>query len=128
MKEKIQQFMAGRYGADQLSRFLMGCGIATLLLYMLLGGTIWYYLTVLLLIWNYFRAMSRNYNKRYQENLKFLQIKNQLFGRFRKGYQRDKTHKIYSCPSCKQKVRVPKGKGKISITCPKCHAEFIKST
>lgn len=129
MKERFRQFMTGRYGADQLSRFIMGCGIATLLLYMILGGTLWYYLTILLLVWNYFRTMSRNYNKRYQENLKFLQIRDQVFGRFHKNRAaKDKYHKVYACPCCKQKVRVPKGKGKISITCPKCLTEFTKNT
>ena len=129
MKEKLRQFMTGRYGADQLSRFIMSCGIVTLILYMITHGGIWYYLTVVLLIWNYSRTLSRNYNKRYQENLKFLELKGRVMSRLRQsGVSRDASHRIYKCPSCKQKVRVPRGKGKIAITCPKCRTEFIKRT
>ncbi|MCC2231941.1 hypothetical protein AAA088_10100 [Hominifimenecus microfluidus] len=126
MKEKFRQFMTGRYGADQLSRFIMACGMVTLVCYMIFRGSLWYYLTLILLVWNYYRALSRNYEKRYQENLKFLSLKNQVLGLFRKNPAADKEHRIYRCPSCKQKVRVPRGKGKIAIVCPKCHKEFIR--
>ena len=68
MKEKFRQFMTGRYGADQLSRFIMACGMVTLVCYMIFRGSLWYYLTLILLVWNYYRALSRNYEKRYQEN------------------------------------------------------------
>lgn len=135
MKEKFRQFMTGRYGTDQLSRFIMGCGLVTLVLYMITRGNLWYYLTFGLLIWNYARAFSRNYNKRYQENLKFLELKSQVMAKFPGRSQsgsyhqaKDTTHRIYKCPFCSQKVRVPRGKGKISITCPKCHKDFIKRT
>lgn len=130
MKERFRQFMMGRYGADQLSRFIMGCGIVTLVLYMILRGSLWYWLTIVLLIWNYFRVLSRNHQKRYQENLKYLEIRGKVTGFFRgaRTAAKDKNFRIYRCPSCHQKVRVPRGKGKISITCPKCHHEFIKKT
>lgn len=129
MKEKMRQFMAGRYGADQLSRFIMSCGLVTLVLYMITRHPFWSYLTLGLLIWNYARSLSRDYNKRYQENLKFLEVRGRVMERFQKYKQpKDRAHKIFQCPSCNQKVRVPRGKGKISITCPKCRTEFIKRT
>ena len=103
MKEKFRQFMTGRYGADQLSRFIMACGMVTLVCYMIFRGSLWYYLTLILLVW-----------------------KNHVLGLFRKNPAADKEHRIYRCPSCKQKVRVPRGKGKIAIVCPKCHKEFIR--
>ncbi|WP_434311504.1 hypothetical protein [Hominifimenecus sp. rT4P-3] len=130
MKERFRQFMMGRYGADQLSRFIMGCGIVTLILYMILRGRLWYWLTLVLLVWNYYRVLSRDHNKRYRENLKYLELRRKVTGIFRgtRTSAQDKNFRIYHCPSCHQKVRVPRGKGKISITCPKCRCEFIKRT
>ena len=72
-----------------------------------------------LLFWANFRTFSRNTYKRYQENRRYLRFMDQL---------RDKEHRYYTCPRCRQTVRVPKGKGKISITCPKCSERFIKKT
>ena len=121
--------MSGRYGSDQFSRFIMGCAIVTLVLYFVLGSSIMYFLTIALLIYNYYRTFSRNYNKRYQENIRFLEIKDRLFGGFSDWKEtRNTPYRIYRCPGCRKKVRVPKGKGKISITCPRCHREFIKRT
>ena len=130
MKERLRQFMMGRYGADQLSRFNMGCGVVTLVLYMILRGSLWYWLTILLLVWHYFRVLSRNHSKRALENQRYLELRGKVSGFFRPPHSRtrDKNFRIYRCPQCHQKVRVPRGKGKIAITCPKCRHEFIKRT
>lgn len=132
MKEKIQRFMIGRYGGnDAFSKFLL---IVTLIL------TIWNNFsaniflrswTLLLLGYLFFRMFSRNIPQRQQENLKYLHLKNKITARFRKekSYMAQrKTHHIYRCPNCKQKIRIPKGKGRICITCPKCKTEFTKTS
>src|SRR5574344_1513962 len=86
-------------------------------------------LAVLLIGYMYFRVFSKNIRKRYEENNKFLQIKGNIFWVF-KNFKRDmtirKTHHIYKCPNCSQKIKIPKGKGKVAIRCPKCYTEFIK--
>jgi ribosomal protein L37AE/L43A len=71
------------------------------------------------MIWAIFRSFSRNVYKRYQENHRFLLFFDRL---------KDRKHKIFQCPRCRQMVRVPRGKGKIAITCPKCRERFIKKT
>jgi ribosomal protein L37AE/L43A len=76
-------------------------------------------LSYVLMFWAIFRMMSRNVYKRYQENRKFLQFFDRI---------KDRQHRYYDCPKCRQTVRVPRGKGKISITCPKCREKFIKKT
>lgn len=128
MKERIRSFMAGRYGTDQLGRFTMGVGAVSLILYMFLHWNILYMITLFCLIWYYYRALSRNHSRRYDENLKFLQLKNKVLGKFRFAktqWDQRKIYRFYTCPSCKQKIRVPRGHGKISITCPKCRTSFI---
>ena len=77
------------------------------------------------------RMFSRNISRRSAENQKYMKIHYKFMSRFNKVRARikdSKTHRIFKCPSCGQKIRVPKGKGRISIKCPKCRIEFIKKT
>ena len=131
MKYKWLQFMQGRYGVDDLSRFLLGLSLVGVFLDFFLKSRIFYSLTLILVLFVYFRMFSRNIGKRYQENMKFLQIKGRILGLWtqkRDHLRQYKTHHIYKCPTCRQKIRVPRGKGKISIHCPKCHTDFIKKS
>lgn len=129
MKERMQRFMAGRYGNDQLNQFIFIVAIISMVLEIITRQSLFYTLTLVLLILAYVRVFSRNINKRYEENMKFLQKKDAILNKFRKqkyyAAQRRNFH-IYTCPQCKQKIRIPKGKGKISITCPKCRTSFIR--
>ena len=131
MKERMQRFMAGRYGNDQLNQFIFIVAIISMVLEIITRQSVFYTLTLVLLILAYVRVFSRNINKRYEENMKFLQKKDAILNKFRKqkyyAAQRRNFH-IYTCPQCKQKIRIPKGKGKISITCPKCRTSFIKKS
>lgn len=131
MKERMQRFMAGRYGNDQLNQFIFIVAIISMVLEIVTRQSLFYTLTLVLLILAYVRVFSRNINKRYEENMKFLQKKDAILNKFRKqkyyAAQRRDFH-IYTCPQCKQKIRIPKGKGKISITCPKCRTSFIKKS
>ena len=133
MKERFMRFMQGRYGLDAMSRFLMFFGLGLVLLsslfvnYLVVQGV--YALGWLVLIYSYFRVFSRNIRKRYDENMKFLAKTAGIRGFFKKEFRQLKSRKvyhIYKCPSCKQKIRVPRGKGKIEIKCPKCGTTFIK--
>lgn len=132
MKEKLQRFMMGRYGVDSLSKFLLGCSVVLLVLSMFTRrGNMLYSFALLLLLICYVRMFSRNIQARYNENIKFYNMKNKFFGFFKnqKFYmEQRKEYHIYKCPTCKQKIRVPRGKGKIAITCPKCKTEFIKKS
>ncbi|NMB43977.1 MAG: hypothetical protein GX995_07590 [Clostridiales bacterium] len=130
-REKFYQFMQGRYGVDQFSRFLTIAGIILMIISRFFGGFILDTLGFLMVIYAYFRMFSKNINKRYAENQKYLQYSS-VFMRTLNGYKNSfsqrKTHRIFKCPSCKQKIRVPKGKGKIEITCPKCLSKFIRKS
>ncbi len=130
-KQKFRNFMSGRYGVDELSRFSMVILLILLILSVLIGNPVTDGILIALLAVSYFRIFSRNVQKRHQENEKYLQIRNRLFGKWNKEKymmeQRKEFH-IYKCPNCRQKIRIPKRKGKLSITCPKCRTEFVKNT
>lgn len=135
MRDKFNKFMQGRYGVDDLSRFIMGVALVLIILAMFANifsrtvGSTLDILGVAAIVYAYIRIFSRNIQRRYAENQKFLQMTSKF--RFRFNNEKDlmkqrKTHHIYSCPGCGQKIRIPKGKGKIEIECPKCHTKFVK--
>ena len=135
MKEKIGRFMAGRYGNDKLNQFMMavflGCAVLNLFVRNAYASTVLNSWECLLILLVYIRMFSRNISKRYAENQKYLALENRLrrfFGQKRYLMQQRKEYHIYKCPGCKQKIRIPRGKGKISIRCPKCGEEFIRNS
>ena len=116
---------------DSLSRFLSIVLLAIIILGMFiripLSGTI----TLVILVILYWRMFSRNIPKRYEENQKFLQIRDKLLGRFSdfgSNMSQMKDYHIYKCPRCNQKIRIPRGKGHIMVRCPKCGYEFHKKS
>jgi len=129
MREKFQKFMQGRYGVDAFSKFLLGATLVLWVINIVADSRMINTWALLLLIYSYYRMFSKDINKRYQENQKFLALKSKLLARFKfeKSQMHErKTHHIYKCPTCKQKIRIPRGKGRICITCPKCKTEFTK--
>lgn len=129
MKEKFYRFMQGRYGTDELSKFLVGVGMVLIILNIFTRNFMISLLFWICLIYSYFRMFSKNYSARYAENQKFLEMKSRLkykWENHKKVSEQKKIYHIYSCPYCKQKIRIPKGKGTIIITCPKCKQEFGK--
>ena len=130
MREKFYRFMVGRYGNDRLNQVIMIVAMIALVI-SFFGPRFFYLLALLCLIYAYFRMFSRNTYKRSMENNKYLQWEykvNQFIATWKRDMKQRKTHHIYRCPSCKQKIRVPKGKGRIEIRCPKCSQTFIKKS
>ncbi len=128
-RERLSKFMEGRYGGnDTLNKWLLGAFLIFLLLAIILESGILNLLAIAALIYSYFRIFSRNISKRTAENQKFYEWTQPIRHIFTKNANgaKDRTHRIFQCPQCGQKVRVPKGRGKIQITCPKCRHEFTK--
>jgi hypothetical protein len=119
----FRRFMMGRYGTDKLNTAILLTGLAasliSLFIQLPLVNLILMVLSYALMGWALFRMLSRNTYKRYQENRKYLIFLQRI---------KDKEHRYFDCPRCRQQVRVPRGKGKISITCPKCKEKFVKKT
>ena len=119
----FRNFMVGRYGTDRLNMVILGVGLVASLLSVMIRfapvNLVLFILSYGMMFWAIFRTLSRNTYKRYQENRKFLQFT---------GRMKDREHRYFDCPKCRQMVRVPRGKGKISITCPRCREKFVKKT
>lgn len=130
MREKLQRFMWGRYGNDNLNQVLMAFAMICLILSIFFRGP-FYLLALIAMVYAYFRMFSRNIAKRSAENRLFLQKTQKLRAGFQKKkreFGQRKQYHIYKCPNCKQKIRVPRGRGRIAITCRKCGTEFIKKS
>lgn len=119
----MRSFMMGRYGTDKLNTAILLAGVVLCVISLFIpSAPVNLTLTLIaygLMFWALFRSFSRNTYKRYQENRKYLQFLDRL---------KDRQHRYYQCPRCRQVVRVPRGKGKIAITCPKCREKFVKKT
>ncbi|MCD8118165.1 MAG: zinc-ribbon domain-containing protein [Lachnospiraceae bacterium] len=130
MKQRFQNFMYGRYGSDNFSNFLLGTALVLLILGMFLSG-IFTILAFAVLIYSYYRMFSKKTYARAHENEVYLAKTEGIRKKWRGFWSRmktRKTHHIYTCPNCKQKIRIPKGKGHIRITCPKCQTSFEKNS
>ncbi len=132
-RDRIYRFMQGRYGIDQYSQFLSIAGLILIIISNFLGivGLPINILGTVMFIYAYVRVFSKKINKRYSQNQKFLSRTEGIRNWFRvikKRFKQRKTHKFFKCPNCKQKIRVPRGKGKIEITCPKCKTKFVRKS
>ncbi len=126
IRNAIQRFMYGRYGNDQLNLFLMGLYLLLYLVFLFTGLEPLYMVSFVLLLAVLFRMLSRNIAGRRMENAKFMRAAGPLIRwiHFRRAIRRDKEHVYFKCPSCGQQLRVPRGKGKITVTCRGCGASF----
>ena len=126
----FRQFMYGRNGFDPLSGFLVVVSMVLSFLARLLGFALFRWVGNVILLVALVRAMSRNVAKRQQENIRFLTLARPWAGWARQKLQqlRDREHKYFACPKCGQQLRVPRGKGKLSITCRSCGHIFQKKS
>lgn len=131
MRDQLIRFMTGRYGADKLGKFLTATAFILFVAGLFIKSPWVDLIAVAILLVSYYRMFSRNIRRRFDENQKFERFCFAIVETFRKWrfrlQQSIKFH-IYKCPGCGQKIRVPRGKGKIKIHCPKCNTDFIKKS
>lgn len=122
----FRKLMYGRYGSDYLSFFLLFLYVVLIFVSVLphMGWVSWVALAVLL--WDVFRMFSRRIDRRRAENAKFLALAGPMIRWVKMRYtiHRDKEHRYFKCPNCGQYLRVPRGKGKITVNCRNCGASF----
>lgn len=131
MKDKLYRFMRSRYGNDQLSSMLTWGGLIFMLLDCFLKIGIFYFIGFVLFVYGYIRIFSKQYDKRAAQNRWYMEhtagIRN-VFKRRKKQKEAGKDYKVFVCNKCQQMIRVPRGKGKIEIRCPKCGNKFIRKS
>lgn len=122
----LQKFMSGRYGGDQLNNALMVLWFILWLVSIFTGWPILYFIALVLVFVTLFRTMSRKIDRRRAENERFLQLTRPLCKKCRtiRSRAKDKDHRYFRCPKCKQQMRVPKGKGRITVHCRSCGHTF----
>ncbi|MGN0985123.1 MAG: hypothetical protein ACI4OU_01395 [Candidatus Enterenecus sp.] len=122
----LSRFMAGRYGTDQLNNTLIVIYLIFYLLALITRWAVFYWISLVLVFVSLFRCLSRKLDQRRAENAKFLQLTAPL----RRGYKncrtriKDRDHRYFKCPNCGQQMRVPRGKGRITVHCRSCGATF----
>lgn len=130
-QNRLIRFMYGRNGFDDLARACNMAAILLILFSIFVNSPVVHFLWLLVFSYSVFRVYSKNIQKRYSENQKFLSMTQGVrrYVKLLKLQWRDRSvSRYYICKSCGQQIRVPKGKGKIEIRCPKCGERFIKKT
>ena len=130
MKEKFYHFMQGRYGIDQLNSFLMIVCVICFIINMFIGSIVLTFIAYGTWLFVIFRMFSKNIYARNRENDKYLNFFSPLsrWLKLKLMSKQDPSNKYFSCPKCKQMVRVPKGHGTVVVTCPNCQNKFEKRT
>ena len=123
--------MYGRYGNDELTKFLMILALILMVVSWLPNLGLVYFVALALMIWSLFRSFSRNLEKRRRERERYLKLRKPFadFFKLSKNKWRDrKTHVYFKCKRCRAVLRVPKGKGSIVVICTRCKDRIEKET
>ena len=126
IRRALTQFMMGRYGGDQLNLFLIALYFILWVLSVITGWWVLRLLGTVVILYCLFRTMSRQIEKRRAENSKFLTLAKPAMRSFHSFRLRvtDREHRYFKCPNCGQQMRVPRGKGRITVHCRSCGASF----
>lgn len=129
IRNYFQDMMKGRYGIDKMSQTLFTAALVFLVLVYFGGGLLFECIGIALFVYAGYRTLSKDITARRAENARYQEAVRNIKEKIHPSGA-DKNHRVYICPNkgCGQKIRVPKGKGKIEITCPKCKEKFIKRT
>lgn len=128
LKDKFRRFMVGRYGTDELNRFILAAVFVTVVLNLFFRSGLLIWIELVCLILTYLRMFSKNTGARFKENQKYLNLRfrtEEKLKRLKPRLEEARRYKIFKCPDCGQKLRIPRGHGKISIHCRKCGRDFM---
>lgn len=121
---KMQNFMNGRNGYDEIGKDISGFSIILYIISLFLKSQILYGISMIGILYSIFRIFSKNLYTRRSENQQYIKRKY----RFRSRLEMKKEYRIFKCKDCERRIRVPRGKGKVEITCPVCGRKIIRRT
>ena len=131
LKYKLAVWMQGRYGNDELNNALFITFFVFWVISLITKKSLFYTIGLILLVYSLYRSLSRDHVKRSNERLWFLKMIDRIKRypkQMKQRWDQRKTHKFFTCKQCGVTIRVPRDKGQIEITCPKCGYKFIKRT
>ena len=131
MADSLRRFMYGRAGVDKLSYALIIIGVIISLMGILIDSFVFTVLYYILLGLVLYRVLSKDIQKRHQENMMFQGLWGQVLGKIngkKKEMEMKKIYCLFQCPRCSQKLRMPKNKGVVVVTCSRCKCEFQQKT
>ena len=129
IKMGFQKFMTGRNGPDELSIAMLIVSLIVMLISSFAGSIVLNILSTVLYVWVIFRIFSRNVEKRYAENQKYMSFRQNLRRSCSQAWVRlknSKKYKYFKCPQCHAWLRLPRKVGEVTVTCGKCHHSFKK--
>lgn len=124
LRQKLIEVLQGRNGVDELGRVLLIASTVLYILAAILRSVTLNFISLIGFIYSIYRTWSRDLRSRQDENMKFLQFANLQKMRF----EMRKEYRIFRCKGCGRNIRVPRGKGKLEITCPLCGRKVIHRT
>ncbi len=126
IRQWVSRFMVGRYGMDQLNTAIMVVYLILYVVFLFTRLAVLDLIVLALLLVTLFRMLSRNLDRRRAENARFLQLVRPICRRFKscRARMQDRDHRYFKCPNCGQQMRVPRGKGRITVHCRACGATF----
>ena len=127
----LARFFQGRYGTDELNNVLLISGLVMTFLAYIDGLEFFSLIAYIALFYALIRSFSRNYDKRGKELGAYLKLKGGIVNWFslqKRKFAERKTHRYFRCKQCRTVMRVPRGKGTIAITCPRCHTKVTHKT
>ncbi len=126
IRQYMTRFMAGRYGGDHLNLFLIALYLILYVVFVFTRLLVFELLGTVLLFISLFRSLSRNLERRRAENNRFLQLVRPISRKWAalRARAQDREHRYFKCPNCGQQMRVPRGKGRITVHCRSCGAVF----
>ena len=126
IRRSMARFMAGRYGGDQLNLLLVALYVIAYLVFLFTRMLIFEVVGLILVVLSLYRSLSRDLERRRAENARFLQAVRPVLRRWNalRSRAHDREHRYFKCPNCGQLMRVPRGKGRITVHCRACGAAF----
>ncbi len=127
LKESLARFMTGRHGPDNLGMFTLIAGLACSILGSLTGFALLSLVGMALYVWTLFRMFSKNNEKRWEENRKYIELSSNWktkVSQFIKRMKNRRDYKYFKCPNCKVLLRMKRGSGEKDITCVRCGHQF----
>ena len=131
LQYRLANWMQGRRGVDRLSNALIILAIVLIVIDMLTNNGLFYLLALIALAVSLFRTFSRNISARGRENASYEALiakPRTFFSNARTAWCNRKTTIYFKCSGCKTVLSVPRGKGTIRVTCPKCHTQQVRKS